>query len=385
MRRPVVEFGALWTRLLVPGADDPIVYPTPGTDAAAVLAERLAGAGVPVGPLAVVVPDRWLDGDPRGVVRLEAFRRELAAFPEIDWYGRSPAVAALAARDHGAGVYLVCDLGWSGAAFGLCRVDGPVVELLATRFEPRAGGGAYAQAVTDGRPAVIRNRFPQVQAAKAARARVVLARASDGYLDDPVYLVEGVEFSAGLLIERFGPVAELLGERLRSLGWSYDRLVVSGGFGEFPLVERALPDAVARLGADASVRGGRLLGRGEFQMARPGRRADVRLPVHRVRDGLLETAEAELVPGPGNFAALGREPLVVSRTGDGPGIVLHVADGRVPLTVDGVPGTIRAGTDVACRIGLRSTVDGSGLVLFSPVIAGAEPALVPLEEWERAT
>ncbi|XVQ10489.1 hypothetical protein ACQP1W_49645 [Spirillospora sp. CA-255316] len=381
MHKPVAECGALWTRLLLPGARDPEVYPTPAGGFAAVLAERLARAGVPAGPLAMVVPDRWLDGDRRGVVQLEAFRHELAPFPDVTWYGRSPAVAALAARDHGAGVYLVCDLGWSGAAFGLCRVDGPVIELLATEFEPRAGGGAYAQAVTAGQPGQVRGRFAEVQAAKAARARAVLSRASDGYLDDPVYIIDGVEFSAGLLIERFGPLAELLGERIRGLAWSYDRIVVSGGFGEFPLVERALPGPAPRLGPDASVRGAELLERGTFGMARPGR-VDIRLPVHRVRNGLLETADVELVPGPGNFAALGREPLLVSRAGDGPGTVLHAAEGRLALTVDGAPGTIPVRNDVACRIGLRSTVNGSALLLFSPLIAGAEPTLVPLDDWE---
>ncbi|MFC5748413.1 hypothetical protein [Actinomadura rugatobispora] len=383
MSKPVAECGALWTRILPPGAAAPIEYPTPHGSVAAVLAERLAGAGVPAGPLAIVVPDRWLDGDRRGVVQHESFRQELAPFPDLTWYGRSPAVAALAARDHGAGVYLVCDLGWSGASLGLCRVDGPMIELLAGEFEPRAGGGAYAQAVTAGLPDQVRRRFAGVQAAKAARARAVLSRASDGYLDDPVYIIDGVEFSAGLLIERFGPLAELLGERIRSLGWSYDRLVVSGGFGEFPLVERALPGPALRLGPDASVRGAELLERGTFAMARPGR-VDVRLPVHRVANGLLETAEVELVPGPGNFAFLGREPLLVSRAGDGPGIVLRAADGRVPLTVGGAPGTIPVRNDVACRIGLRSTVNGSALLLFSPLIADAEPTLVPLDDWEPA-
>ncbi|MBO2454406.1 hypothetical protein J4573_45475 [Actinomadura barringtoniae] len=363
--RAVVEWGALWTRVLAAGSDRVEVRSSP--------------AALAMGdPLAVVVPDRWLDGSPRGVLQHESFRRELAAFSELRWYGRSPAAAALAAQGRGSGTYFVCDLGWSGASFGLCEVERRSIRVLATAFEPRAGGGAYAQSVTEGMPTQVRERFAEVQASKAARARAVLPRATGEHLDDPVYTFDsGFEITAGRLLERFGPVAEVLGERIRELDWTFDTCVLSGGFGEFPLVETVLPEHV-RLGPEAAVRGGALLDSGVFGMAPPAQ-VEVRLPVHRVRNGLLEDADVLLTPGPGNFATLEQERLVVNAA----------PNGRLTVTMNGRLGELPIAQIApalsvdACQVGLRASLDGPAALLLVPA-SGGEPAVVPLDGWEPA-
>lgn len=414
----VVECGALQIRVLRTDPDpdtdtgaDTDTGPVPGAagrtaqegkagpggeGVARTLRERLARIGVPPGPLAFVVPDRWLDGTPRGVVEHESFHRGLhaAGLTGVSWYGRSPAAAARAAREHGSGTYLVCDLGWAGASLGLCRVEGRTIRVLATAFEPGAGGSAYARAVTEGMPPGARERFREAQAGQAARARAVLSRAADRYRDDPVYSWDGVTVPADRLIERFRPLADLIGQRVqeivRAAGGPADFVVVSGGFGEFPLVETAMPGPVRRLGPDAAVRGAALLDRADFTMARPVR-DEVRMPVHRVRDGLLETVDLLLEPGPGTFAALGAEPLMVRGPGSGPcddsgsgsGSVVHAAGGRLTLTVDGSHGeiTVPAGT---YQVGLRSSFDGPVSLLLSARPTEDEPVLVPLDAWEPA-
>ncbi|MFC9977384.1 hypothetical protein ACFVH6_41445 [Spirillospora sp. NPDC127200] len=380
MSPAVVECGALWTRILHAGAAEPDVGPAPDGPVEPHLRGRLARLAIPHEPLAFVVPDRWLAGERLGVLEHERFRAELRSFSELTWYGRSPAVAALAAERYGPGLYLVCDLGWSGASLGLCLVEGRTVRVLATVFEPRAGGGAYAQAVTAGMPAGVRAGFAAAQVAKADRARAVLARATGEHADDPVYVVGGVTISAGRLIECFAPPAELLAARVRDLHRPGCTLLLSGGFGDFPLVEPALPGPVRRMGPEASLHGARLLDRRDFVMA-SGARREVALPMHRIRNGLLDTLQIPLAQGPGAYAALGRDPLVISDAEDGPGGALHVPGGRLALTVGGRPGAVAvpAGT---YRVGLRVSFTGSAALLLDP--PAGEPVLVPLDGWEPA-
>ena len=296
MSRIVIERGARWTRVLAAGTDRPHQERTPAGSLAPYLRRLLTRIAPPAtAPLTVVVPDTWLDGSPLGIARHERFQRELtsAGFTEPSWYGTCPAVAAYGAREHGSGTYLVCDFGWSGASLGLCEVHGDTIRVMATLFEPGAGAAAYARAVTERFPPAVAERFADVQAEKADRARAVLSRTTDGHGDDPVYVFDGVVVDANLLVSRFDPLAELLRRRISELtgeptsepgqetAGRYDTVLVSGGFGDFPLVERALPGPVHRLGVNAAVGGASLLDQRVFTVARPERtewRLDPSLP-----------------------------------------------------------------------------------------------------------
>ncbi|MDL4815223.1 hypothetical protein [Actinomadura opuntiae] len=353
------------------------VIGTPPPDAIPAVLARTAGTGRPV---TCVVPDHWRDHG-AGLARQELLHATVLPAGPTTLIGRFAAVAAHAAARTGPGRYLVCDAGASGTGFGLCEVFGDSVRLVDGAFDAGAGGDAFAEAVAPGR----RREFAASAAEHAERLATVLATAREKALfRNALALRAGdLEITAGALLEAFEPV----GARLAALASRWPsgsaRAVLTGGFAEFPLVAEALPDAV-RLGPHAAVEGAALIAGGLFREAPL---PDVRLPIHRIRDGLPTEAEIGVPGRPGRFAALnGRDLLLCHRREPALGAPALMLDdaGTLPVEVDGRPAPCRAGAlpPGAYRIGLRAATRGPVVVLF-PLAPDAEPVPVPLERPAR--
>ncbi|MBO2465719.1 hypothetical protein [Actinomadura violacea] len=348
------------------------VLATPPPDALAGVLARAAGAG---GPVTCAVPDHWRDHG-AGLARQELLHATVLPVGPATLVGRFAAVAAHAAARTGPGRYLVCDAGASGTGVGLCEVSGESVRLVDGAFDAAAGGDAFAAAVAPGRG----REFAAAAAQHAERLAAVLATAREKALFRNALAVRAgdVEVTAGALLEAFEPV----GARIAALAgrWSAGsaRPVLTGGFAGFPLVAEALPGAL-RPGPHAAVEGAALFAGGVFREAPL---PDVRLPIHRIRDGL--PAEAEIgVPGrPGRFAALnGRDLLLCHRREPALGVPSLMLDdaGTLPVEVDGRPAPCRAAAlpPGAYRLGLRAATRGPVVALF-PLAPDAEPVPVPL-------
>jgi hypothetical protein len=370
-----VDIGTATTRIRTGGGLT--VLATPPPDAIAAVLTRAAGTGHPV---TCVVPDHWRDHG-GGLARQELLHATVLPVGPATLIGRFAAVAAHAAARTGPGRYLVCDAGASGTGFGLCEVSGESVRLVDAAFDAGAGGGAFAEAVAPGRG----REFAASAAQNAERLAAVLATAREKALFRNALAVRAgdLEITAGALLEAFEPV----GARLAALAgrWSgaSARPVLTGGFAAFPLVAEALPGA-APLGPHAAVEGAALFAGGVFREAPL---PDVRLPIHRIRDGLPVEAEIGVPGRPGRFAALnGRDLLLCHRrepTLGAPSLLLDDT-GTLPVEVGGRPAPCRpAGLPPgAYRLGLRAATRGPVVALF-PLAPDADPVPVPLERPAR--
>ncbi|GAA0256294.1 hypothetical protein GCM10009527_060370 [Actinomadura nitritigenes] len=374
-----VDVGTATTRIRT--AAGLTVLATPPPEAIAGVLTRAAGTGRPV---TCVVPDHWRDHG-AGLARQELLHATVLPVGPATLIGRFAAVAAHAAARTGPGRYLVCDAGASGTGFGLCEVSGESVRLVDAAFDAAAGGDAFAEAVAPGRG----REFAASAARGAERLAAVLATAREKALFRNALAVRAgdLEITAGALLEAFEPV----GARLAALAgrWSAAsaRPVLTGGFAGFPPVADALSNALADaapLGPHAAVEGAALFADGVFREAPL---PDVRLPIHRIRDGLPAGAEIGVPGRPGRFAALnGRDLLLCHRREPAlgaPSLMLDDA-GTLPVEVDGRPAPCRAPglAPGAYRLGLRAATRGPVIALF-PVAPDADPVPVPLERPAR--
>ena len=107
------------------------------------------------GVICIAVPDAWLSGTVAGATAQEAVRHECAGelkCAQVLWAGQLAATAAYAAAAHGAGRYLVCDLGWSGTRAGMFRAAGGTVLVEATHAEADGGWRTFDAEVRAGLP-----------------------------------------------------------------------------------------------------------------------------------------------------------------------------------------------------------------------------------------
>ncbi|MFB4304506.1 hypothetical protein [Actinomadura sp. GTD37] len=378
-----LDVGSATTRIL--SGSSRTVFPTPPPDE---LIAALAGALAARGPVVCAVPDHWRD-DGEGLARQERLHGTLQRLGSAALVGRFAAVAAEAAMRHGPGAYLVCDAGAAGAGAGLCEVAGESIRLVDARYEPAAGGAAFAEAVAPGRGAP----FAEAAAARADRVRelMAMARGNPRYRAARVLAFSGTELTAGSLLDAFAPVAalltgmlaELAGAAARRPGAS-PRTVLTGGFAEFPAVADALPDA-DRLGPHAAVHGAARLAAGLFREAPL---PETTLPVHRLAGGRPQQARVRLPGEPGRFASMnGRELLLCHQYAgafDDRAVPLDSAmtldGGTLPVEVGGRPASCRTGAlpPGAYRIGLRASTRGPAVALFPPD-PRAPAVRVPLE------
>lgn len=374
--------------------------PAPAGGPVAALRAALASASANAG-ICVAVPDGWLSGDAAGAARQEEVRHEcedVAGIGPAGWAGQLAAASAFAAVTHGDGQYLTCDLGGTGVRAGTFSVSGGTVRIEATHGE--SGGWREFDAA-------LRAVLPPSQSAglpaawyeqamtreKGARATLVLEEAvtgDDDALDTTVYRIAGVGgeivVTARMVIDSFAPARQRLRAAVAAVRGDArpDHVVLTGGLGWLPLAALGAASA-AGLGAggagpaeakpvvlapDAAARGALLFARGEARLAPPTGREPVAVPVHRIRNGLLEEDSVTL-PWTEPFAAF-------------PGGALAVDSEELQVTVAGRAHTARLRDVVPGphRIGLRPAWPGPGVLVVRPATGDVVPHIVPLTELE---
>jgi hypothetical protein len=324
------------------------------------------GSTIPAGRRDVepclAVPDCWLDGSVAGGRNLEALRRaatEDLGLTRVGWAGQLAAVTALAAADRAqpgtsppmpsagpgarrtfaAGRYLACDVGALGVRVACCEVTPTGIRQLAVHDAP--GGGerdfdASIRTAIGGADDPGLAEWYKEALGQGRRARLVFERAKDDphYLAARVYALlgadDGYELTAAQAAACFSATADRIRAGVAAVlgGVVPDAVTLSGGLAWFPLAADVLAEAAGMaptvMGLDAAARGALLLA--DDQAGLGGRAAPaVSLPMHQVRDGLLEEVSVPL-PLTTSFGS-GDEPIDLA----GPELTLDVGARRLQL------------------------------------------------------
>ncbi|RAY16622.1 hypothetical protein DPM19_00045 [Actinomadura craniellae] len=383
-----LDVGAATTKLALVGAAAPVALerPTPAGGLAGFLRDLLVEGRSQVpgepGSITVVTPEAWFDGGERGARAQEEMREIVAGlgWPETAWVGQVAAAAARAAARHRfevPGPYLVCDAGASGVTVARCEVTGRTVlpcEVAEGGPGASVGGRAYETTFAGRRPMGTALDLPSLVREHGDLIRRVLDRTVDDRRGrtEPL-LGEGV-VTVAELARGFAPTAEWIGTAVPVLLAARPpaQAVVTGGFGEFPLVERAVraatgvePQVLGRFGA---VEGALLMARGRARAA-VFDVPDVSVAVSRVKDGLLESHWVRVNPRSAPYAYFRGDPLVVETGAESARIRLKVS-GRITAVV---PPPLAGGHHLA----LHPARSGPGTLVFRPV-GGGPSVLVPL-------
>jgi hypothetical protein len=381
--------------------------PAPAGGPVAALRAALASASADAG-ICVAVPDGWLSGSAAGAARQEEVRHEcedVAGTGPVGWAGHLAAATVSAAVIHGEGRYLTCDIGGTGVRAGMFSVAGGTVRIEATHGES-GGWREFDAALRAMLPSSQSARLPAtwyeqaMTREKGARATVVLEEAVAGHhdaLDTPVYRITGADgdiaITARMVIDSFAPAQERLQAAVAAVRGDVrpGHVVLTGGLGWLPLAALGAANAANAastastsglgsagpgttvpkpvvLGPDAAARGALLFARGEARLAPPTGREPVAVPVHRIRNGLLE-GDSVTLPWTEPFAAF-------------PGGALTVDSEELQVTVAGRPHTARLRDVVPGphRIGLRPAWPGSGVLVVRPATGEGAPHIVPLTD-----
>lgn len=357
----------------------------------------LDGLARPGHRFAVLLPDT-----PDDLRLQEAAERIVAPFGRPVHTGRLAAIAAAARAGGLSGRFLIVDLAPDALRAGLAHLTPNHLEIphrtrlpslghlaflhtLTTLCDPAGPGspgspggpgGSTGDAGWDGMGAVA-----EALAVHAGRAEAAVraAREDAELRDTPVFRVGGVVVEAGHLLDALLAYGARVGAELARLRPEGAAIVLASDAGPFPspaaLLGEGAPEPIV-LGPGAVVEGAVHLAAGRY--AEPPAPGGVGLPVHRVRDGLLEELVLPLPTAPGEFAALAGTPLLL---GSGPGAVPLADPAEIVLDVGGTArafdlSAVRPG---AYRVGLRvSRTSGRALVLAAG--DGSDPSFVPLEE-----
>lgn len=372
-----VDLGGLTIKIA--GDDGITAVPAPDDGPRAGIRAVLA-AGRPRGSCCVAVPEAWLTDDAAGASLLEQVRYEcedVAGAGPVSWTGQLAAVAALAAREHGDGRFLVCDVGGGGVRAGVLGVSAGTVEIGAVSTADGGGWRAFDAAIRSRADARLPAAWYGQAAGQERRAADVLADAlasPEDYGDTRVYRISGpdglVDLGARDVIASFGPTLD----RLRSVIGAVTPVglpggvVLTGGLGWLPLAARAVTDLTGTppvmAHVDAAARGALLFARGEARLTSPVCQP-VTAPAHGIRNGRLEEVSVTL-PWTAPFGTPPDGPLMIDRD-------------ELELTVGGqswsarLPGLVPG----PHRIGVRPTWPGSGVLVVRPV-TGDTVHVVPL-------
>jgi len=377
----------LGTRAVKVAADgfDVQTLAAPRGGPAEALRAALSAAGSQ-GAVCVAVPDAWLSGTAAGAIAMETLRHECAAElknTQVLWAGQLAAAAASAAA-HGAGRYLVCDIGVAGTRAGTFSVATGAVRVEATHAEAEGGWRAFDTEVRVGlpqSPPLPATWYEQAAERDQARPTAMLDAALSGTAAEraaTVYRITGpdgdVVLSAGRLIEGFEPVKEPLEAAILAVRGRVppDHVVLSGGLSWLPLAMRAAVTAAGAAplmaGPNAAARGALLFARGDAALVPSAERGPVAVPVSRVRDGLLEQVDV-LLPWNEPFAGFPGGPLVL----DGEELALSVA-GHAKLA------RLRGLLPGPHLIGARPAWPGPGVLVVRPAAGGGPIHVIPLTE-----
>ncbi|WP_106402253.1 hypothetical protein [Actinocorallia populi] len=340
---------------------------------------RLDGLAVPGCRFVVLLPD---SGDELGWQ--EAAHRVVAPFGRPVYADRLTAVAAAAGAGGISGAFPVCDLAAGGLHAGFAEVAENRIRVDHRIREPELGWASFVGAVVRALPGRSGPAVHRALADGGERLAVTLrlAREDAAYGDTPAVWVEGQAVPAGLLLDCLTPYAQRLRSALAELRVPAAEPVLAGEFVGFPLLREFVFDVSGEKpgafspGPHAAAHGAVQLASGRFTRQEP-LPLPLKLPLHRVRNGLLEEANIPIPVGPGEFASLGERPL---RLGAGPGdvplgdraeLVLEAADGVRRLDLSALPaGSYEVGLRVSRRL---------GAVLALRAGDGATPVFIPLE------
>jgi hypothetical protein len=357
----------------------------PGGPAGALRAALSAVGGR--GVICIAVPDAWLSGAADGAAVQEAFRHECAEdlkYAQVLWAGQLAAAAAWTSAAHGAGRYLVCDIGVTGTRAGMFSVAAGAVRVEATHAEAAGGWRAFDTELRAGLPqspplpAAWYEQAADYNQARAAAALDVALGRTAGDRTAEVYRIIGpdgdVVLTAGRLIEGFEPAKEALEAAIMAVRGRIppDYIVLTGGLGWLPLAARAAGTAAGAAalvaGPDAAARGALLLAYGDAVLVPPAERGPVAVPFSRVRDGLLEEVDG-LLPWTEPFAEFPGGPLML----DGEELAVLVAGHAKVARLRGLlPGLH--------LIGARPAWPGPGVLVVRSATGGGPVHVVPLAE-----
>jgi hypothetical protein len=373
-----VDIGALTVKIAA--EDGVITVPTPSGGPRARIRAALAAAR-PRGALCVAVPEAWLAGEAAGASLQEDVRHEgedVAGAGPIIWTGQLAAVAALTATQRGRGRYLVCDVGGTGVRAGMFSVSDETVEIMATHAADGGGWRDFDAAICARTPARLPGTWYEQAAGQERRASMVLedaAASPEEFGETRVYRIAGpggdIDLTARYMIDRFTPTLRRLRAAIEAVtdAGQPEGVVLTGGLSWFPLTARAIAESAGAapltVGLDAAARGALLFAHGKIHLAPSAERQAVTLPMHRIRDGLLEEVCVTL-PWTAPFATL-------------PGGALMIDRHELELTVAGRSRTVRLRglAPGPHRVGVRPTWPGSGVLVVRPV-NGDGAHIVPL-------
>ena len=365
---------------MVAAGDEVTAVPAPVGGPRAGIRAALAAARTR-GGLCLAVPETWLSGEVTGASELEDVRHEcedLAEAGPVTWTGQLAAVAALTAQQRGHGRYLVCDVGGSGVRAGIFVVSDGTVGIVATHAAEGGGWRDFDTAIRARVPAELPGTWYEQAAVQERRASMVLedaAHAPDDIGDTRVYRISGssgdTDLTARDVTDSFAPTRQRLRAAIAAVreAGAPGTVVLTGGLSWLPLTARAVAEAAGAppflASLDAAARGALLFAGGEARLTPPAERPAVTVPVHAIRDGLLEEVSVPL-PWTAPFAALPDGALLIDRD-------------ELDLTVAGQPRTARLPglAPGPHRVGVRPTWPGAGVLVVRPV-RGDRAHVVPL-------
>jgi hypothetical protein len=293
-------------------------------------------------------------------------------------------VAALTARDHGPGRYLVCDIGAAGVRVAALDVADSTVRTVAVHASGDGGWREFEASVRAlltgaGDPLPPDWYLGLSGDDEVRRARFLFGRVASnpGAKESPVYTLAGphgpLRLLAGQLIDCFAATREEVQAGLaRALASGpADVMVLAGGLGWLPLAEMLLAEHAAAASVvvaepEAAASGALLLASGTVQQAAPDGLVPVTLPDHRIRNGVLAEVSVA-VPWTEPYASPPDGPLLVEE----PELTVDVGDRR--LTVP-LPGLVPGG----CLVGVRSGWSGAGTLVVRPVTGAGEPIVASI-------
>lgn len=333
---------------------------------------HLGGLVTPGCGIAVLLPDA---GDE---LRLqEVVHPAVAPYGTAVYSSRLAALAAAAGAQGLSGPVLVCDLTPNGLYAGVAEVAEGRVQVDHRIHEPGLGWAAFTEAVARALPGPDGPSVARALSQGGERLAVTLdlARNDTAYADTPAVWVEDHPVGAGLLLECFAPYARRVRAALDEARAMAAQRALAGEFAVFsalggPLFDKSLP-----LGPHAAAQGAVHLASGRFAEPAPAP-IPLTLPLHRIKDGLLEELSVPIPCGPGRFASLQGGPL---RLGTGPddvpwaeraGLVLETAAGERRLDLAALPpGSYQVGARVSRRHGtvLAFRAGGESVPVFVPL------------------
>jgi len=276
-------------------------------------------------------------------------------------------------------VFPVCDLAPNGLHAGLVEVSGGRVRVERRVSEPGLGWSSFAGAVARALPGRSGADVQRALAEGEPRIRAVLPLVRDdaAFGDTPAVWVDGQAVTAGLLLDCLTSYAQRVRAVLGELVEGEAEPVLAGEFTGFPPLREFVFGEEAKVlasGPHAAARGADHLASGRF--TEPERApVGLELPLHRVRNGLLEEKAVVIPEGPGEYASLDGRPLRLGVGHDDvrleDGLVLESAERTHRPDLSSLPpGSYRVGLRMSRRLGPVLAFHAGG---------DAAPVFVPLE------